>query len=175
MTLHSSQFGMLSEEATFSSSSIRQSAKPFTMLLVYVGLKKGTWSETEYSIAFEHLPLLATDLNYPELLPQWPLRSVGRASDDLIRRSWVQTPACKVKFTLAHKESQIFFIGQYPEGIWCISSIAYFWHPDILKRIVISYYIFYRMTRGQRSYEIARCFPMSLHDLGLTREGHTIC
>ena len=47
------------------------------MLLVCVGLKKGTWSETGYSIAFEHLPRLATDLNYPDLLAYWPRRSVG--------------------------------------------------------------------------------------------------
>ena len=32
-------------------------------------------------------------LNYPDLLPYWPRSSVGRASEDLTRRSWVQTPS----------------------------------------------------------------------------------
>ena len=51
-----------------------------------------------YAIQIQNLNYFCTFttihyLNYDILLPHWPRSSVGIASEDLIRRSWVQTPA----------------------------------------------------------------------------------
>ena len=65
-------------------------------------------STTIVTVSFEYLPRLHY-LNYPDLLPCWPRSSVGRASEDLIRRSWVQTP----RGFKPHR-GHIFFKGRYP-------------------------------------------------------------
>ena len=51
-------------------------------------------------------------LNYPDLLPYWPRSSVGRALEDLIKRS---NPT-EVKFSLTRGDSQISFKGVIPKG-----------------------------------------------------------
>ena len=76
-------------------------------------------STTIITISFEYLPRLHY-LNYPDLHPCWPRSSVGRASEDLIRRSWVQTPL-RPNFLWPVGTPKFPLIRVDTQGIWCIA------------------------------------------------------
>ena len=86
-------------------------------------------STTIITISVEYLPRLHY-LNYPNLLPCWPRSSVSRASEDLIRRSWVQTPP-RPNFLWPVGSPKFPLIRVETQGIWCIGSIAYFQHLTV--------------------------------------------
>ena len=69
-------------------------------------------------------------LNYPDLLPYWPRSSVGRASEDLIQRSWVQTPP---------RGHPISFKGVITQGDWVYRRYCLLPAPKTYYNIYISY------------------------------------
>ena len=97
-----------------------KSCRPFNE--VRKSTNQGIWC-IGISIIWILTATLLPKLNYPDLVPCWPHSLVGRASEDLIWRLWVQTPPLWLvgtpKFSL---------IRVYTQGLSCIGSIAYFWH-----------------------------------------------
>ena len=67
------------------------------MALKDVALSSGRWEQNSALREFTNAIMSKCGHNhvyilYPDLLQCWPRSSVTRASEDLIRRSWVQTP-----------------------------------------------------------------------------------
>ena len=78
-------------------------------------------------------------LNYPDLLPYWPRSSVGRALEDLIQRSWVQTPP-RSNFHWPVGTPQFPLKGAIPNGDLVYRQYCLLPAPKHTFKIIISYF-----------------------------------